>query len=140
MSLQITIMQECIVYNRAPVQSRNETLPRSIAALSVKMLLSTLSLAIFATLTSAQDFCTTNNATPGYCQLLSFTDRTLNTTSPPSSSDCQEACRGVLGEAGDWSVDFTGISPISHPLQSKSNNPRQTPRLHPEHGRLAVRI
>ncbi|EAT80886.1 hypothetical protein SNOG_11842 [Parastagonospora nodorum SN15] len=69
----------------------------------------TFSLAVFATLTTAQDFCTSNASTPGYCELLSFTDRTLNVTSPPSSSDCQDACRGVLGEAGDWSANLQAI-------------------------------
>ncbi|KAH4402551.1 hypothetical protein HBI56_186570 [Parastagonospora nodorum] len=77
----------------------------------IKMHIPTFSLAVFATLTTAQDFCTSNASTPGYCELLSLTDRTLNVTSPPSSSDCQDACRGVLGEAGDWSVDFKGKPP-----------------------------
>lgn len=55
-----------------------------------------------------QDACAGDKSTAGYCNTLSYTDRTGTlSTSAPSSSDCQQTCRGVLGDAGDWGVDFT---------------------------------
>jgi hypothetical protein len=66
-------------------------------------------LVLFAAFTAAQlDYCTGNKNTVGYCETLSYIDRTTTSTDPPSSADCQDACRGVLTDAGDWGVDFTG--------------------------------
>jgi hypothetical protein len=72
------------------------------------MRLTSLFLTAFVATTMAQDFCVGNKDTVGYCETLSYIDRTLNATDAPSSSDCQDACRGVLSDAGDWLVDFKG--------------------------------
>ncbi|KAF3055158.1 hypothetical protein GL218_07502 [Daldinia childiae] len=54
-----------------------------------------------------QDACAGDKSTAGYCNVLSYIDRTgTPSTSAPSTSECQQTCRGVLGDAGDWRVDF----------------------------------
>lgn len=60
------------------------------------------------TLTLAQDFCAGDKSIAGYCTVTSYTDRTTSVSGPPTTSECQDACRGVLTDAGDWIVDFTG--------------------------------
>ncbi|KAI0101164.1 putative necrosis-inducing factor-domain-containing protein [Daldinia grandis] len=75
-------------------------------------LLPTLVTALVASVPSSlmqrQDACAGDKSTVGYCNTLSYTDRTGTLSeSAPSSSDCQQTCRGVLGDAGDWGVDFT---------------------------------
>jgi hypothetical protein len=75
-----------------------------------KMHIHTLFLALFSTVTVAQiNFCTGNKNTTGYCETRSYIDRTASSSHPPFAADCQDSCRGILGEAGDWSVRFPGI-------------------------------
>ncbi|KAF2824911.1 hypothetical protein CC86DRAFT_395301 [Ophiobolus disseminans] len=70
----------------------------------------TLSLLLFlAALTAAQtNECTGNKATIGYCETISYTDRTTTSSDPPSVAECNNACGGVLSDAGDWIVEFQG--------------------------------
>ncbi|KAK6956143.1 hypothetical protein Daesc_001415 [Daldinia eschscholtzii] len=70
-------------------------------------LFTALAAAIPSPLIQRQDACAGDKSVAGYCKTLSYTDRTgASSTSAPSSSDCQQTCRGVLGDAGDWGVDF----------------------------------
>ncbi|OTB04736.1 hypothetical protein M426DRAFT_320599 [Hypoxylon sp. CI-4A] len=70
-------------------------------------------------LSPREDACAGDPSTAGYCTPISYTDTTTttvtttvtnkNTTaSAPSTSDCQQTCRSILGDAGDWGVDFAG--------------------------------
>ncbi|KAI8962594.1 putative necrosis-inducing factor-domain-containing protein [Daldinia sp. FL1419] len=60
-------------------------------------------------LVQRQDACAGDKSIVGYCETLTYTDKTgALSNSAPSASDCQQTCQGVLGDAGDWSVDFTG--------------------------------
>ncbi|KAF1842870.1 uncharacterized protein K460DRAFT_387129 [Cucurbitaria berberidis CBS 394.84] len=62
---------------------------------------------LLATLTAAQlDYCAGNKNTVGHCETLSFIDRTTTASNPPLATECQDTCRGVFGDAGDWGVDF----------------------------------
>jgi hypothetical protein len=66
---------------------------------------------LFSALAAAQtNQCAGNKATIGHCETLSYVDRTSTSTSPPSTADCQNTCRGILSDAGDWSVNFKGPS------------------------------
>ncbi|KAI6080446.1 hypothetical protein F4821DRAFT_251506 [Hypoxylon rubiginosum] len=42
----------------------------------------------------------------GYCKTLTYNDRTV--AGAPSGDACQNTCRSVLADAGDWTVDFHG--------------------------------
>ncbi|KAI1779049.1 hypothetical protein F4818DRAFT_237792 [Hypoxylon cercidicola] len=53
-----------------------------------------------------RDACAADPAA-GYCKTLTYADRT-DGTATSTSDDCQNQCRAVLSDAGDWSVDFTG--------------------------------
>jgi hypothetical protein len=90
----------------------------------LKMRLASLFLTAFVATTMAQDFCVGNKDTIGYCETLSYIDRTLNATDAPSSFDCQDACRGVLSDAGDWLVDFKGTSHSPASFSQPSNTPK----------------
>ncbi|KAI1472602.1 putative necrosis-inducing factor-domain-containing protein [Daldinia caldariorum] len=81
----------------------------------VKMFSRTMLLSVFTALVAGvpspliqrQDACAGDKSIVGYCKTLSYTDRTgASSTSAPSSSDCQQTCRGVLTDAGYWGVDF----------------------------------
>lgn len=68
---------------------------------------------LLATVTYAQmrrqlNYCAGNKATVGYCETLTYIDRTSSITNPPATSECQDACRGLFGDAGDWGVSFIG--------------------------------
>ncbi|KAI2602739.1 hypothetical protein GGR54DRAFT_623173 [Hypoxylon sp. NC1633] len=54
-----------------------------------------------------QDYCAGDASAATYCTELTFTDKT-DAPSTSTSSDCQLTCRGILGDAGDWMVDFAG--------------------------------
>jgi hypothetical protein len=126
MSLQINIMPKCIVARVSITECFRSlvvkvTCPSPVAdavfhlpVVHPKMHISAFFLVVFTTITIAQvDYCAGNKATIGYCETLSYTDYTFNATDPPSSSDCQDACRGVLTDAGDWGVDFKGTLLLS---------------------------
>jgi hypothetical protein len=86
------------------------------------MHITTLFFSAFVATTIAQtDFCAGNKDTLGYCETLSYVDRTLNATDAPLASDCQDACRGVLSDAGDWLVDFKGTLHLFHPHETSVN-------------------
>lgn len=56
--------------------------------------------------------CAGDKTIVGHCETISYNDITTSTTNPPSASECQDTCRGVLSDAGDWLVDFRG--PLFH--------------------------
>jgi hypothetical protein len=93
---------------------------------------------LIASTTAQLNSCTGDKNTTGYCETLSYIDRTTTSPNPTSSSECQDACRGVLSDAGDWSVDFRG--PSHHPCPSLLTYQvyRPTRLVSPEHGRIAV--
>ncbi|KAI1405195.1 putative necrosis-inducing factor-domain-containing protein [Hypoxylon fuscum] len=62
-------------------------------------------IAAMPSLFDRQDACATGTSA-GYCETLSYNDRT--DSSSPSSADCQQTCRSILTDAGDWGVDFNG--------------------------------
>lgn len=65
---------------------------------------------LLAALANAQiDYCAGDKNTVGHCETLSYIDRTTTSSNPPLATECQDTCRGVLGDAGDWGVDFRGI-------------------------------
>jgi hypothetical protein len=63
-------------------------------------------LTLFTTTTLAQNGCQGNKAELGYCTTTSFVDLTNSASGPPTTAQCEDACRGVLTDAGDWSVLF----------------------------------
>ncbi|CAO2653101.1 Nn.00g025120.m01.CDS01 [Neocucurbitaria sp. VM-36] len=64
---------------------------------------------LLATLAAAQiDYCEGNKNTVGHCETLTYIDRTATSSNPPLATECQDTCRGVFGDAGDWGVDFRG--------------------------------
>jgi hypothetical protein len=62
---------------------------------------------LFSTFAAANQ-CTGNKGVTGYCETLSYVDRTTGNGSPPSTSQCEASCKDVLTDAGDWSVSFKG--------------------------------
>jgi hypothetical protein len=85
-----------------------------ISRLYFNMHIHTLLIALFSTVTVAQiNSCTGNKNTTGYCETRSYIDRTASSSHPPFAADCQDSCRGILGEAGDWTVRFPGILALS---------------------------
>ncbi|OAL53067.1 hypothetical protein IQ07DRAFT_641480 [Pyrenochaeta sp. DS3sAY3a] len=73
------------------------------------MHLRTLLLSVFASLAIAQiNYCAGDKTIVGHCETLTYIDRTTTASGPPSTAECQDACRGVLTDAGDWIVDFRG--------------------------------
>ncbi|KAJ4346706.1 uncharacterized protein N0V89_010638 [Didymosphaeria variabile] len=62
---------------------------------------------LLATFVAANQ-CTGNKSNAGYCEVLTYEDRTNNNGSPPSTSQCESSCKDVLTDAGDWSVSFKG--------------------------------
>jgi hypothetical protein len=74
----------------------------------------TILVTLLATITTAQiDYCVGNKNTVGYCETISYIDRTTTSPDAPSAAECQDACRGVLTDAGDWGVDFRGTCSLS---------------------------
>lgn len=74
------------------------------------MHLRSLLLSGFASLATAQiNYCAGDKSTVGHCETLTYIDRTTTASGPPSTAECQDACRGVLTDAGDWIVDFRGM-------------------------------
>ncbi|KAF2030664.1 hypothetical protein EK21DRAFT_111755 [Setomelanomma holmii] len=68
-----------------------------------------IALVVFITSAIAQtNGCTGFKNDVGYCDTLTYIDRTTTSTDPPSVQDCYDACRGVLSDAGDWAVDLRG--------------------------------
>ncbi|KAH7382305.1 hypothetical protein BKA66DRAFT_464208 [Pyrenochaeta sp. MPI-SDFR-AT-0127] len=61
------------------------------------------------TLVTAQiNYCAGDKSTVGHCETLSYIDRTATSSNPPLATECQDTCRGVLTDAGDWGVSFRG--------------------------------
>ncbi|KAI0436757.1 hypothetical protein F4803DRAFT_207050 [Xylaria telfairii] len=65
------------------------------------------SLVFFLSLSYAQDNCRGDQSIVGYCTPLTFTDTTTKFKAVPTTSDCQDTCRGINQDAGDWLVDFS---------------------------------
>lgn len=57
---------------------------------------------------AAANQCTGNKNNKGYCEVVTYEDRTTNNKDPPSNSQCESTCQGILEDAGDWSVSFVG--------------------------------
>ncbi|KAH9859755.1 hypothetical protein IAQ61_011536, partial [Plenodomus lingam] len=59
------------------------------------------------------NYCEGDKATVGYCETLTYIDRTTSAEKPPPTvSECQRTChQGIFGEAGDWIVPFDGHFP-----------------------------
>ncbi|KAI8948047.1 hypothetical protein F4801DRAFT_474841 [Xylaria longipes] len=55
----------------------------------------------------AQDNCYGDKSIAGYCTPLTFTDTTATFEAAPTTSECQDTCRGINEDAGDWLVDFS---------------------------------
>ncbi|KAF2448407.1 hypothetical protein P171DRAFT_428490 [Karstenula rhodostoma CBS 690.94] len=74
------------------------------------MQLSSFVLALFGLFSAfaTANQCTGNKSIAGYCEVLTYEDRTTNNASPPSTSQCESSCKSVLTDAGDWSVSFKG--------------------------------
>ncbi|KAH7392000.1 hypothetical protein DE146DRAFT_634189 [Phaeosphaeria sp. MPI-PUGE-AT-0046c] len=73
------------------------------------MRFSSLTLAFLTTLATAQtNQCAGNKSNLGYCETLTYVDRTTSSSNPPTTANCQDTCRGILSDAGDWSVNFIG--------------------------------
>jgi hypothetical protein len=62
---------------------------------------------LFSTFAAANQ-CTGKKSNAGYCEVLTYVDRTTGNGSPPSTSQCEASCKDVLTDAGDWSVSFKG--------------------------------
>jgi hypothetical protein len=98
----------CSVHiHRLPITSHH-------TSLAANMHTSTLLTTLFAALTTAQlNYCTGNKQTLGHCDTLSYTDVTLTTANAPNSTDCNDTCRTMFWDAGDWLVDLKGRIPFS---------------------------
>ena len=60
---------------------------------------------LFASPVLSVNYCL-GDGSAGYCTITSYTDKTTSVQGPPTTGECQDACRGVIGDAGDWIVDF----------------------------------
>ncbi|KAF2850039.1 hypothetical protein T440DRAFT_468741 [Plenodomus tracheiphilus IPT5] len=62
------------------------------------------------------NYCTGDKSKVGYCETLTYIDRTASTKrSPPTTQECQDTCRlGIFGEAGDWIVTFEDSQPSTY--------------------------
>lgn len=73
------------------------------------MHVSRLLLVLFGAFVAAQvNQCTGDKSIAGYCETLTYVDRTTSSSNPPTTANCQDTCRGILSDAGDWSVNFVG--------------------------------
>ncbi|KAI1111634.1 hypothetical protein F5Y14DRAFT_305613 [Nemania sp. NC0429] len=64
----------------------------------------------FLGLSHAQKNCflLTEKSFARYCTPLTFKDTTGGSVQGlPTASDCQDACRGVVGDPSDWLIDFS---------------------------------
>jgi hypothetical protein len=64
-----------------------------------------------ATLAAAQlppniNYCEGDKSTLGHCDTLTYEDTTLSATNPPTTTECQESCRSIFSEAGEWIVQL----------------------------------
>jgi hypothetical protein len=125
--------------------------PASTPASTANMHTTALLTMLFAAVTSAQlNYCTGNKQTLGHCHTLSFTDVTTTTANALNSTACNDTCRTMFWDAGDWLVDLRGLFPFpfssSSPLSPSNISsappllrlmpPRQTRRLPATHDRL----
>jgi hypothetical protein len=117
---------------------------RNYCTASSTMHFTPILITLFSALAAAQtNQCAGNKATIGHCETLSYVDRTSTSTSPPSTADCQNTCRGILSDAGDWSVNFKGSPPSlpssQHPITQSTTSmitqgkPKSLTPLRPTH-------
>lgn len=79
---------------------------------------------LLASLTLAQvNQCTGDKSIAGYCETLTYIDRTTSSPNPPTTANCQDTCRGILSDAGDWSVNFVGTYLFRFPYLRASLSP-----------------
>ncbi|KAK8034078.1 glycoside hydrolase family 18 protein [Apiospora rasikravindrae] len=65
-------------------------------------------LASFFLHAATAQWCAGQPDTPGYCTPQTWT--ALPTTADsPQTAECQDACRGVASDAGDWGANLTGL-------------------------------
>ncbi|KAH8682223.1 hypothetical protein BX600DRAFT_505834 [Xylariales sp. PMI_506] len=55
------------------------------------------------------NYCAGVPSAATYCTPLTWTAQPLN-SSAPTDDECQDACRGVYSDAGDWEADLTGAA------------------------------
>lgn len=80
-----------------------------VSILLFTMRSSILLIGLLSTITGAQvNQCAGNKNTLGYCDTITFADQTTTSPRPPTTAECQDTCRGILSDAGDWIVDFRG--------------------------------
>ncbi|KAL7621615.1 hypothetical protein AAE478_008941 [Parahypoxylon ruwenzoriense] len=93
-----------------PCTSTNPPIAKDNMLRAILLLLPALFVSALAAvphpLSHRQDACAVDGSASGYCTPLTYADRTV--ASSPSSADCQQTCRGVQTDAGDWSADFAG--------------------------------
>ncbi|KAI4694424.1 hypothetical protein J4E81_006641 [Alternaria sp. BMP 2799] len=66
-----------------------------------------------ATLIAAQlspdiNYCEGDKSTLGHCDTLTYEDTTLSAANPPTTTECQESCFSIFGDAGEWIVNLEG--------------------------------
>jgi len=66
-----------------------------------------------ATLAVAQlspdiNYCAGDKSTLGHCDTLTYEDTTLSAANPPTTTECQESCFSIFGDAGEWVVNLEG--------------------------------
>ncbi|KAI4960817.1 hypothetical protein J4E86_002442 [Alternaria arbusti] len=64
-----------------------------------------------ATFTAAQlspdiNYCEGDKSTLGHCDTLTYEDTTLSAANPPTTTECQESCFSIFGDAGEWVVNL----------------------------------
>jgi hypothetical protein len=64
--------------------------------------------AITSSSPTVKNTCEGNKTVTGYCNTLTYIDRTTALANPPTVSQCLDTCHGVLTDAGDWLVSFVG--------------------------------
>ncbi|ORY09417.1 hypothetical protein BCR34DRAFT_370993 [Clohesyomyces aquaticus] len=62
--------------------------------------------ALLSPLTVAIDYCAGDESIGRDCDTLTYVDVTTSASSAPKTSECQDTCRGILTDAGDWIVDM----------------------------------
>jgi hypothetical protein len=67
----------------------------------------TLLIVSLSSLVRAQDYCGVNTGEAPYCTPQTWVAEPINSTAP-TIAECQDACRGVESDAGDWEADLTG--------------------------------
>ncbi|KAF2685283.1 hypothetical protein K458DRAFT_300795 [Lentithecium fluviatile CBS 122367] len=65
--------------------------------------------------------CEGDKSIAGYCDILSFTDRTTMVNGAPTVAECFKECRGILADGGDWIVDLMG-KPVGY-IDVKDSSP-----------------